>query len=138
MSAFVDTSRVAVTETGEIDVHAVTPDTNVMYIRRKMDFGTRQKVISAAVAIAGGAGMEIDVGAFQLALAQHNILDWAGPLFEGVACTPKHIARLDPNLPLLVATLNAIGERNPADQILGGGDPKRATPPGDRNGLGGG
>lgn len=132
---FVDTSRVAVTEGGEIDHASITPDMDVMYIRRKMDFGTRQKVISAAVAIAGGSGMEIDVGAFQLALAQYNILDWSGPSFAGVVCTPKAIARLDPDAPLLQAVLASIGERNPAGEMFGGGSDPKSTTAGAQNGA---
>lgn len=138
MSMFIDTSRIAVTADGEVDVHAVTPDMDVMYIRRKMDFGTRQKVTSAAMRMVGNgkqSSASLDIGAWQLALAQHNILDWAGPSFAGVACTPANIARLDPNQPLLIAAMRAIGERN-QDGGLFLTDPKASAAPGATNGAG--
>ncbi|GAB4203618.1 MAG: hypothetical protein OHK0022_27970 [Roseiflexaceae bacterium] len=117
-SAFVDTSRIAVTAEGEIDPKSVTPDMDVMYIRRKMDFGTTQRVQSAAVKLSSGveknaeASAQIDVGSWQLALAQFNILDWSGPSFAGRACNAKSIAALDPNFPVLKQALTSIGERN--------------------------
>ncbi|HEU4328062.1 MAG TPA: hypothetical protein VFS21_33305 [Roseiflexaceae bacterium] len=118
MSAFVDTSRVPVSAQGEISHDAVTPDIDVMYIRRKMDFGTTQRVQSAAVKLSAGveqnseANAQIDVGSWKLALAQYNILDWSGPSFAGRACTPKNIALLDPKFPVLEQALKSIGERN--------------------------
>lgn len=117
MSRFADTSRLAVTEDGEIDPKAVTPDMDVLYLRKAMDYGAQQRVISAALKIAGlGVGQEaaVDVGAYQLALAQVNILDWSGPGFAGRACTPKAIAELDAADPLLARALAIIGARNVA------------------------
>ncbi len=122
---FVDTSRVAVTVDGEIDPLAVTPDMDVMFIRKRMDFGTRSKVISAFVEVSG-----LDVGALQLALAQHNILDWQGPSFGGAPCNAKTIAQLDPEHPLLVKALERIAERNP----MGARPDPKSTPPGDPSG----
>jgi hypothetical protein len=131
-SAFVDTSRVAVTADGEIDPKAVTPDMDVIYIRKKMDFGTKQRVISAAMKIAAEMGKgktdaepeaAIDVGAWQLALAQHNILDWSGPAFGGLPCTAKNIARLDPAFPVLQRALACISERNQEAAAEAGGEP---------------
>jgi hypothetical protein len=110
---FIDTSRIAVTEAGETPHEAITPDTDVMYIRKKMDFGAKQRVLSAAVKISGGTDPNtIDVGAYQLALAQINILDWAGPSFAGRPCTAKNISELDPDAPLLVQALAVVAERN--------------------------
>lgn len=134
---FVDTSRIPVTADGEIDHSLVTPDLDVIYIRKKMDFGTVQKVISAMAKITGGDGASFDIGAYQLALAEQNILDWSGPAFAGVPCLPKNILRLDPTEPILIATLNAIGARNKdmLSSLLGGGNTKKSIPAGARNGA---
>ncbi len=137
---FVDTSRVPITADGEIDHSAVTPDIDVIYIRRRMDYGTSQKVFSALTNISGEDGVgkaSLDFGAFQVALAQHNILDWSGPGFAGIPCTPKNILRLDPAERILIVALNAIQERNKdiLGALLGGGDQKKSTPAGALNGA---
>lgn len=145
MGMFVDTSRIAVTADGEIDVAAVTPEMDVIYIRKRMDLGTVQKVVSAMAKINSGAknddeetsaGLNWDIGAYQLALAEHNIVGWSGPSFEGVPCTAKNIRRLDPAEPIVTATLNAIGERN-AGALMGmtTGTAKKSTLAGAVNGV---
>lgn len=127
MSAFVDTSRIAVTAEGEIDPKTVTPDMDVMFVRKKMDFGTANRVQGAAMKLAAKMGANedpeaaIDVGAWNLALAQHNILDWSGPAFAGAPCNHKSIARLDPDFPVLKMAMKVIGERNSSGESA---DPK--------------
>lgn len=120
--------RVAVTAHGVIDEKDITPHDDVIFIRTKMDYGTRQRVIGAMVkaerksekTVRGKKGktaavpeMGFDVAAYQIALLTHNILEWRGPSFAGVACSPANIERLDPDEPLVKAVLEEIGERNP-------------------------
>ena len=91
----------------------VTEGENVILIRPKMDYGTRSRVMGAAVQIEAGASTgEVNVGAYQLALLTHNVLGWRGPAFEGVKCTPENVARLDPDEPLVARALEEIAARN--------------------------
>jgi hypothetical protein len=117
MSRFVRPDRIAITEAGEVDPKAVPDGVDVIFVRSRMDFGTRQRVITRALKVSGAAGVaaQVDAGDFQLALAQENIVDWAGPGFEGRPCNAATIAALDPADPLLTAALNAISRLNPGD-----------------------
>lgn len=115
MSRFAPTDRVAVTEAGEVDAKSVAPGTDAIFIRPKMDFGTKQRVQARllAISLGGRTTAQIDVVAYQLALACENIVDWQGPGFEGKPCTPQNVEALDGDDPLLRAALKAIAERNP-------------------------
>lgn len=113
--------RVAIAEDGPVDTKDITPDLNVIFIRPKMDFGTKQKVIGAATRIiqdqrskrqSKDATVDIDVGAYNMALLTNNILAWQGPAFAGVACTPTNIAMLDQDEPLVGRVLQEINDRN--------------------------
>jgi hypothetical protein len=113
--------RVAIVESGPVDTKDITPDMNVIFIRPKMDFGTKQKVIGAATRIiqgqkakrqSGNATVDIDVGAYNMALLTNNILAWQGPAFAGVACTSTNIAMLDQDEPLVGRVLQEINDRN--------------------------
>lgn len=117
--------RVAVTAEGVTDEKTLTPDVDVVFIRTKMDYGTRQRVVGAAAKMqqtqGGGRGkarrgkapeMEFDVGQYSIALLRFNVLGWNGPSFAGVSCTPENIERLDPDEPLVQKVLDVIGERN--------------------------
>ena len=124
-SRFAPTDPVPVTEAGEINPASVTPDMDVIYIRPRMDFGTKNRVQARALAVAAAdprAG-RVDVGSYQIALATENIVGWQGPGFEGKPCNAKMIAALDPDDTLLKAALQAIGERNRERP-----DPKRSAP----------
>lgn len=113
MSAFVDTTRLAVTE-GD----------NTIYIKPRMDFGTKSRVqdalarISSGSSTAGDTTILVTIGAQNLALMVHNIVAWDGPAFTDqqtgklAACTPANIERLDPDLPLVEAVLARISEVN--------------------------
>lgn len=88
---------------------------NTVYIRAKMDFGTRNKVIGAVARVhpnGEGAETEMDLGAYNTALLTQNILAWEGPDFNGVPCTAANIARLDPDEPLVDQVLAEINTRN--------------------------
>lgn len=95
----------------------ITEGENTIFIRPKMDFGTRNACMDALMVIrqadGGRADMAAHVGAYQLALLQHNITGWSGPDFQGVPCSPDMIARLDPDEPLVERVLEEIGQRNP-------------------------
>ena len=127
MGMFVS-GKVAITATGVTDEKEVSADTDVIWIKPKMDFGTRQRVQGAATRVALAqqtkaqrkaakkaakkAQMDFDVGAYQIALLTFNILSWAGPSFAGIPCLPQNIERLDLDEPLVAMVLKEIGERN--------------------------
>src|SRR5689334_17275580 len=96
--------RVAITASGVTDEKDLTPQTDVIFVRTKMDYGTRNKVVGDAAKLIGEQGtqsrrqkrakrkdqqMDFNVGAYQTALLVHNVLGWNGPSFAGVACTPE-------------------------------------------------
>lgn len=108
---FVSKDRVPVRVEGDD-----TGDT--IYILPKMPFGTKQRALSALSHIgtdgtSEGTGIDIDLGAYNIALMKLNIVGWEGPSFAGVACTPENIEQLDPDEPLVVRVLEEIGRRNP-------------------------
>ena len=145
MGMFVS-GRVAIATTGVIDEKDITPEIDVIFIRPAMDYGTKQRVIGSAAKLekvkAGGnrkqrraakargekqeTSMEFDVGAYQIALLNHNVLGWQGPSFKDVPCTPGNIETLNPNEPLVKVVLDEIGERN-ADPDDEDDDPKELT-----------
>jgi hypothetical protein len=100
-----------------------------------MDFGTKQRVMSAAIQLSEesgvqvGKGVRVDVqfGAIQTALLVHNIVRWAGPSFVEVPCTPENIVRLDPDEPLVQKVLRELDTRNPGKKQSP--DPKSLTTP---------
>jgi hypothetical protein len=92
------------------------PD-NTIYIKAKMDYGTKQRVQAAILRITAQdagrtADVPMDTAAYQIALLTHNVVRWEGPAFAGVACTPANIEALDPDEPLLAAVLAEITARN--------------------------
>jgi hypothetical protein len=111
---FVKANEVPVTLDGE-DIPNSEKD--VVYIKPKMDIGTKNRVTDAAYTFGGpGAlsqGMHFQSGAYINALLVENIIRWEGPGFEGVLCTPENILLLDEDSPLVVRVLEEIRERNP-------------------------
>ena len=105
---FVSNERVPVSVDGE----------NTIFIRAKMSYGVKQKVQTAILHVTRGMDSEslenipLDIGAANIALLVHNILDWAGPAFADVECTPANIERLDPDESLVDAVLAEINRRN--------------------------
>lgn len=92
---------------------AVTDGANTVHIKAKMDARTRALVKSSITARGGGQDFELrNLGGYELALLEHNIVRWEGPEFEGVPCTAAHIGRLDPDQPLVAEVLERIGELN--------------------------
>lgn len=134
------TGRIAITAPGAVttaggvtDEKDLNDQVNVIFLRPKMDFGTRNKVVGEAAKIvqrktsvgnraqrraARGKDrrekneVEFDVGAYQTALLVHNVLGWAGPAFKGFACTPENIAALDPDEALVKLAIDEITNRN--------------------------
>lgn len=98
---------------------------DIIYIKEKMDLATDAKVREALLRIGGrtdlgngdnafgGVSVDMNLSAWLLALAKHNIVDWEGPSFEGMPCTPHNIGRLDPRDPLVDKVLEEIARRNP-------------------------
>jgi len=98
---------------------AVTDGTNTVHIKAKMDARTHALVKGAFSARLGGESGKIDLGnlgGYELALLEHNIVRWEGPDFEGVPVTPVHIGRLDLDEPLIQEVLERIGELNPRQE----------------------
>lgn len=90
---------------------------NCIYIRPKMDFGTKQRVQQAMLSITlGQAGhsseVPLDMGAYNIALLVANVVRWEGPAFADVPCTPANIERLDSDEPLVEAVMAEINRRN--------------------------
>lgn len=131
-----DEDRVPITVDGEVDPSEITPATDVIWIYPAMPAGIEQKVISRAVQMRqakngqrparGRRGKSeidttYDAGLYNLALLEHNVLDWQGPAFldrqgRKVPCTPERVRALNPQMPLVRRVLEEIGERNaPAD-----------------------
>lgn len=123
MDAFVDTSKVEVTD-GD----------NKLYIKRRMDFGTKCRVEDTLTQMALKNGemdnIRFTLGAQKLALAIHNIVAWSGPDFVGVPCTQENIERLDPDYPLLVKAQERITALN---LPRGDTDPNGSTTTGARS-----
>ncbi len=95
----------------------VTVGDNTIFIRAKMDFGTRQRVIGAGVHLRpgeGAEGREMDIAGYQIAMLAHNIVGWDGPAFAGVECTAAAIESLDPGELLVERVLEEISARNSA------------------------
>lgn len=97
--------------------------TNIIYIRPRMDIGTKGMVQSSMLSInmqassAMGIGnngqtLRIDLGAHNVALLIHNIVGWVGPDFNGTLCLPENIKNLDDDDPLVDKVLAEINERN--------------------------
>ena len=129
--------EVAICATGPIDPKDITPETDVVYIKPKMDFGTRQRVIGAGARFEqqgktkgrqADPSLSFDVGAYQIALLVHNIKRWEGPSFKGVPCSPENIEQIDADDPLAKRVLEEIALRNPSAPTPEGDDPNAPTP----------
>lgn len=94
MGKFIDLDKVAVRDSAG----------NVIFVRRKMDFGAVSRVRSAAP--------EDRV----ITMFKVNIVGWEGPDFSTVPCTPDNIERLDPDDPFIELLATKIGELNPQAQ----------------------
>jgi hypothetical protein len=107
MGAFLDTSKVAVRD-----------GSNTIWVKRRMDFGTKCRVedmlTRMAISTNGNRSGEIQftLGAQRLALAVHNIVAWEGPEFNGVPCDQSSIERLDPDFPVFRMALDKITDLN--------------------------
>jgi hypothetical protein len=113
MSIFVSKEPVAVTVDG----------VNTIYIRPKMGYGIEQKVIGEATKFSQGESrqkqtVEVNIGAYNMALLTNNVMSWTGPDFmdpatrKVIPCTPENIALLDDEDPLVEKVLGEIAERN--------------------------
>lgn len=113
MSIFVSKEPVAVS----------VDDKNIIYIRPKMGYGIEQKVIGEATKFTQAAKsqngskapaqtVEVNIGAYNMALLTNNILRWEGPEFSGIPCTDENKAMLDDSDPLVEMVLKEITERN--------------------------
>lgn len=96
---------------------------NIIYIRPRMDIGTKGLVQSSMLGINmqasqmtgianSGQSLRIDVGAHNVALLIHNIVGWSGPDFNGTLCLPENIKKLDDDDELVDKVLAEINERN--------------------------
>jgi hypothetical protein len=111
------------------DKVAVTLGENTIYIKAKMDVGTRAAVQDEIKATTDGVeelGLA-GLGSYRMALLRHNIVAWEGPAFEGYPCTRANISRLDPDEPLVELVAEEIGKRNAPRESP---DPNSDTPTG--------
>lgn len=124
MGAFVDTSKIDVWDDAR---------ENVIWIKRRMDFGTKSRVEDTLTQMAvsnGRAGeLRFSIGAQKLALAVHNIVGWDGPDFvdpttkRTIPCSADAIERLDPAYPLLLRAQEKIDKLNTAVKAPDGSTP---------------
>lgn len=93
----------------------ITEGEHTVYIRERMNFGTRKRVEGAAIKVGtNGATVSPDVGLWQLALLAFNITRWDGPLLQGKYISIDTIENLDPALDdLMERALEEIAARNP-------------------------
>jgi hypothetical protein len=127
MPGFVGKQRIPVSLT-EFNKDTGREETNVIYIKDKMGYGSRNRVRgSAARNITQGADGSVDVdvnfGQANVALLEENILAWEGPQFEderhrSIPVTRKWIEELDPEWALVDMTLEAINERNKSQKAM--------------------
>lgn len=123
------------------DLVAVSLDddpANIIWIRRKMNLGTTNKIQDALISLRGlddkGSyeGVDLNIGMQQTLLLEFNIVKWEGPRFKDrndrwISCTPQYIRMLDPDDPLVEKVLEEIGQRNkkkkdaPDPKLLSGG-----------------
>lgn len=87
---------------------------NCMIIRGRMSVDIAARVASELMQLGADNKPALNVGAHVMALLLHNILDWSGPDFDGLPCTPANIRALPmPESDLFIEKVaNAIGERN--------------------------
>lgn len=103
---------------------------NVVWVRRKMDLGTRNRVQDALMTLdnmnSDGTGgvMSLNLGKSNTVLMQNNIVRWEGPKFRDdngmpIPCTPYMIENIDPDDPLVDAVLARINELNKKQEVRG-------------------
>jgi|SRR5262252_4222500 len=106
---------------------------NVVWVKRKMDVATRNRVQDALLAINGiradgkveHVSLALTLNQQNTILLQNNILAWEGPLFrdettgQTVPCTAESIETIDPDSPLLDAILARINELNKVPETKG-------------------
>lgn len=92
---------------------------NVITIRAKMNMQVKALVQDAAYkATFDGRAPTATIGAYRVALLEHNILGWNGPDFTDpetgkvYPCTAESIHQLDDDEPLIAKVLEEIGKRN--------------------------
>ncbi len=113
MSRFTDSQEIPIT----LDDDTVPFEKrDIIWIKSKMDVGTRRAVGRALSTTTMGAGgvmqAELDLAGSNVALLENNITRWQGPGFEGVPFTREALSRMDPDDPLLDKALQEINRRN--------------------------
>jgi hypothetical protein len=97
----------------------VTLDGNTIYIRAKMDAGTRA-LVQNEIAATNNVGKDTEItglGSYSLALLVRNIVDWEGPAFMDEKGQKREVSRanismLDLDDPLVELVREEIGKRN--------------------------
>lgn len=97
----------------------VTLEGNTIYIKAKMDAGTRA-LVQNEIAATNSVSKDTEItglGSYSLALLVHNIVGWEGPAFVDergapVLCNKLNIGRLDLDEPLIELVREEIGKRN--------------------------
>lgn len=113
------------------DLDAVTVGADTVWVRTRLDFGRQSAFMDELRAVVGSsADLFAHLGSLNLALMAHLVARWEGPAFRDaqgntIPCTPEMIRRLDPEDPLVEATLRAVNRYNPLTRS--GPAPKSAT-----------
>jgi hypothetical protein len=103
---FIKTDRIAVFLEDDPD--------NIIFVLSKMNYGVKARLENemAQITANDAKNVRFTIGSYQLALLRLNILDWQGPAFTGMKCTPENINLFDPDHPLIVKVLERISEQN--------------------------
>lgn len=113
MSRFTESTEIPVS----LDDESVPyQERDIVWIKSKMDVGTRRSVRKALTTMTVNANgtmqMALDLAGQNVALLEYNITRWQGPGFDGIPFTREALARIDPDDPLLDKALAEINRRN--------------------------
>lgn len=105
--------RVSVYEFDPNEVISETPP-NIVIIRARMSQEVFGRVQSELVTLGANNVAESHLGSHVGALLLHNIVDWSGPDFDDLPCTPENIRALPSaqSDPFIAKVANEIAERN--------------------------
>lgn len=124
-------------------------EANVIWIHRKMDVGTSNRVKDALLGmkdidVGRGtlSGMSLNLNQQNTILLQANIVRWEGPKFRDddgkpIPCTPEWIEMMDEDDPLVDAVLAKINQLNKKAKEAQAQDPLSLTTVSSANGKSG-
>lgn len=109
-------SRFHIDTAERVPIYEIEDDaaSNCIVIRARMSIEIAGRVSSELMQLGADNKPALQVGGHVMALLLHNVLDWSGPDFAGLPCTPANIRALPmpESDPFIEKVANAIGERN--------------------------